>query len=115
MGLGRDRDVPPLDTIREGMELHEAQARLTPHIDHVVFQIKDYQWQGFQVIGILGKNGSPSCGVETTSFKSGFGPGEGIFVRMLRERFKAEKLEIAIKGVDDHRQEEAIAWVEARS
>lgn len=115
LGLGRDRDVPPLDSIREGLGLPEAQAKLIPFIDHVIFQIKDYQWQGFKVIGILGKNGSPSCGVETTYYKSDFGPGEGVFIRMLRERLQAEKLDIAIKGVDDHRQEEAIRWMQERA
>ncbi len=115
LGLGRDRDVPPLDTIREGLELPEAHARLKPHIDQIIHQIKEYQWQGFHVVGILGKNGSPSCGVETTSYKTGFGPGEGVFVRLLKERLRAEALEIGIKGIDDHRQEEAIDWVSKRT
>jgi predicted secreted protein len=114
LGLGRDRDVPPLDTIREALELPEAHARLKPLIDQVVHQIKEYQFQGFQIVGVLGKNGSPSCGVETTSVKSGQAPGQGVFIRLLRDRLKAEGLDIGIKGVDDHRQEEAVEWVSKR-
>jgi predicted secreted protein len=114
LGLGRDRDVPPLDTIREALELPDAHARLRPLIDDIVYQIKEYQFQGFEVIGILGKNGSPSCGVETSSFPNGQGPGEGVFVRLLRQRLTEEGLNIEIKGVDDYRQDESIQWVSER-
>lgn len=111
LGLGRDRDVPPLDTIREALELPEAADRLQPFLDQIIYMIREYQWQGFQIVGILGKNGSPSCGVETTSLKSGFAPGEGIFFRLLRKRLEKEGIQIGIKGVDDHRQQEAIDWL----
>jgi predicted secreted protein len=114
LGLGRDRDVPPLETIDEGLELPEAQVRLARLIDEIIFQIKEYQWQGFHIVGILGKNGSPSCGVETTSVRSRFGPGEGVFIRLLEQRLKAESLDIDVKGIDDHRQQEAVDWVSQR-
>jgi len=114
LGLGRDRDVPPLDTIREALELPDAHERLKPLISNIVHQIKEYQFQGFEVVGILGKNGSPACGVETTSLPEGQAPGKGVFVRLLRERLVAEGLDIEIKGVDDHRQDETIDWVAAR-
>jgi predicted secreted protein len=114
LGLGRDRDVPPLDTIREALELPDAHERLKPLIADIMYQIKEYQFQGFDVVGILGKNGSPACGVETTSLPGGEAPGEGVFVRLLRERLQVEGLDIRIKGVDDYRQEETISWVLAR-
>jgi len=114
LGLGRDRDVPPLDTIREALELPDAHERLAPLIENILYQIKEYQFQGFEVVGILGKNGSPACGVETTSLPGGQAPGEGVFVKLLRKRLQAESLNIGIKGIDDHRQEEAIAWILAR-
>ena len=41
-------------------------------------------------------------------------PGEGVFVRLLKESLEAEGLDISIKGVDDHRQEETTDWVLAR-
>jgi len=114
LGMGRDRDVPPLDTIREALELPDAEPRLRRLIDQVVYQLEEYRFQGFTVLGILGKNGSPSCGVETTSFKQGFGPGEGIFFRMLAETLKEKGLPIPIKGIDDHRQEETMKWLDER-
>ena len=112
LGLGRDRDVPPLDTIREALELPGAGERLNPLIDQVIYQIKEYLFQGFDVVGILGKNGSPACGVETTSFPAGQGPGEGVFIQHLKNRLETEGLNIPLKGVDDHRQEESIRWVQ---
>ncbi len=114
LGLGRDRDVPPLDTVREALELPDAQGRLQPVIDDIAYQIKEYQFQGFAVVGILGKNGSPACGVETTSLPEGEAPGEGVFIRLLKTRLRAEGLSIGIKGVDDHRQQETMAWLSQR-
>jgi predicted secreted protein len=111
LGLGRDRDVPPLETIRDALELTESAARLQPFLDQIVYIIKEYRWQGFQILGILGKNGSPACGVETTSLNTGPAPGEGIFIRLLRKRLEKEGLQIGIQGVDDHRQQEAIDWL----
>lgn len=114
LGLGRDRDVPPLETIREALELPDAHQRLSPLIDNIVYQIKEYRFQGFQVVGILGKNGSPACGVETTSVRGGQAPGPGVFARLLHARLQAEGLQIDLKGVDDYRQEETILWVSER-
>ena len=114
LGLGRDRDVPPLNTIREALEVPDAQERLRPLVDDMVYLIKEYQFQDVEILGILGKNGSPSCGVTTTHKEGDLVPGEGIFIRELRRRLAQQGLEIQLKGIDDHRQEEAIAWVRER-
>jgi predicted secreted protein len=114
LGLGRDRDVPPLETIREAIELPDARERLEHLVDQVLYQIREYRFQGLKILGILGKNGSPSCGVETTSFKHGPGPGRGVFIRLLTDRLQNENLSVDIKGVDDHRQQESIEWIMRR-
>ena len=114
LGLGRDRDVPPLETIREALELPEGQERLAPLIDDLIYQIKEYQFQGLEIVGILGKNGSPACGVETTNRAGRQGSGEGVFVELLKRRLEEEGLDIPIKGIDDYRQEETISWVKDR-
>lgn len=115
LGLGRDRDVPPLDTVRDALELPEAPGRLEPLIDAIVYQIREYQFQELEIVGIIGKNGSPACGVETTSLRGDQVSGEGVFVRLLKQRIRAEGLNVDLKGVDDHRQEETIAWVAKRA
>ncbi len=114
LGLGRDRDVPPLNTIREALEIPDAEERLQPLVDDMIYLIKEYQYQDVEIVGILGKNGSPSCGVETTHKEGKQVPGEGILIRELRKKLAREGLDIGLKGIDDHRQEEAIAWVRER-
>ncbi|MEA2064435.1 MAG: hypothetical protein U9P14_12095, partial [Gemmatimonadota bacterium] len=111
---GRDRDMPPLNTIREGLELPQGQARLQELVKDIIYVIKEYRFQGFHIVGILGKNGSPSCGVTRTSIEGKQAPGEGVFIRVLRQALEAENLDIDIKGIDDHAQEKVIAWVEER-
>ncbi len=114
LGLGRDRDVPPLNTIREALEIPDAQKRLKPLVDDMVYLIKEYRYQEVEILGMLGKNGSPSCGVETTHKEGEHVPGQGILIRELRKGLAREGLDIELKGIDDHRQEEAIAWVQER-
>jgi predicted secreted protein len=111
LGLGRDRGAAR--TIREALERSDSHLRLARLVDQVVYQIKEYQSQGFHVIGILGKNGSPTCGVRTLRGQV-FGPEEGVFMRLLRQLLEAEGLQIGIKGIDDHCQEETIEWVSKR-
>jgi predicted secreted protein len=115
LGLGRDRDEPVLESIREGLQLPGARKPLDAVVQDVIFQIKEYRFQGFEIVGIVGKNGSPSCGVESSYAGGKHVDGiEGIFIMRLREALKNEKLDVPIKGVDDHRQEETIAWLKQR-
>ncbi len=114
LGLGRARDASPLPTIRERLESAESHVRLGYLIDQVVYQIKEYQAQGFRIIGILGKNGSPTCGVRMTRHMTLPGAPEGVFIRLLRQRLKAEGFDICIKGIDDHRQQHATEWILTR-
>ncbi len=114
LGLGRDRDEPPVDTIREALSVPEGRRRLARLTEPVIFMLQEYRWQGIQVLGILGKNGSPSCGVETTSKEGKFGPGEGVFFEVLRQELARRGIEVPIKGIDDHRQAETIEWLKQR-
>jgi predicted secreted protein len=100
LGLGRDRGVPPLPTIREKLELPESQLQLGILAGQVIDQINEYRRHGFHVIGILAKEGSPTCGAS-----------DGVFLRLLRQRLSGEGLDIGIKGIDDQSQQEAIEWV----
>jgi len=111
LGLGRARDTSPLETIRERLESAESHVRLGCLIDQIVYQIKEYNAQGFRIIGILGKNGSPTCGVRTTRHLTLFDAPEGVFIRLLRQRLKGEGFDICIKGIDDHCQRQATEWI----
>ena len=112
LGLGRR-------SVRPGLESAEGREHLGLIIDDLIYEIRQYQLQGFRVVGILGKEGSPACGVTTTWWegpdKEGPGEGEGVFLRLIRERLEQEKLDIPICGMADHEQERAIQWVLERA
>ncbi len=114
LGLGRDRDEPGVSTIREGLHLPGAKPLLASLIEDVIFQIKEYQFQGFRILGILGKNGSPSCGVERSPSGGKQVKLPGAFIQPLREALRAEKLDVPVRGVEDHHQEVIISWLKQR-
>jgi len=107
LGLGRK-------AVREGLETEEGHAHLHQLIDDLIYEIREYQFQGFDVIGILGKQGSPACGVTRTWLDGRQQDGQGVFIRLLKERLAAENLDIEVEGVADHEQEAAIKWVKER-
>lgn len=46
----------------------------------LVRQIQQYLFHGFEVLGVIGVDRSPSCGVETTSISGFEAQGEGVFM-----------------------------------
>lgn len=111
LGLGRQRATPPLATIRERLQLPDSQVRLGRLVEQVVYQIREYRAQGFRILGILGKNGSPTCGVRVGTLCKDRGAREGIFIHLLKQRLHAEGLDVAIHGIDEDCQQRAIDWV----
>ena len=106
LGLGRF-------DVRVGLEHPAGMARLQRIIDDLIFTIQEYQFQGMVVVGIIGKEGSPSCGVSQTWYnESGHGDGREVFIRELKKKLKQHKLNIPVIGVADHKQEETIEWLE---
>ena len=90
-------------------------ARLQRILDDVIFTIKEYQYQEFEVVAIMGKQGSPACGVTETWYnESGHGPGEGVYIRELKKRLAGENMDIPVHGIADFKQEEAIEWLKKR-
>ena len=107
VGLGRR-------AVRVGLESPAGNARLQRLIDDLVFTIREYLFQGFQVVGILGKQGSPACGVTRTWLDERQQDGQGVYVREMKKRLAAEELEIPVIGVADFEQDKAIDWLETR-
>ena len=105
LGLGRF-------DVRVGLEHPAGMERLQRIIDDLIFTIQEYQFQGMEIVGVIGKEGSPSCGVNQTWYNdTGHGDGQGVFIRELKEKLKHNKLVIPVLGVADHKQEEAIDWL----
>jgi predicted secreted protein len=65
----------------------------------LIYQIKQYQLNGFTVIGMLGINGSPTCGVET-SWANGKETAEnGILIKVFKDECSDQGVNIPIRGI----------------
>ncbi|MFO7671967.1 MAG: hypothetical protein R6W31_20080 [Bacteroidales bacterium] len=107
LGLGRF-------DVRVGMESPAGRQRLERLIDDQIFTMLEYLFQGFEIVGILGKQGSPACGVTRTWLDNLQQDGQGVWIRELKKRLIKEKLDIPVHGVADHKQEDSIKWLEER-
>jgi predicted secreted protein len=106
LGLGRF-------DVRVGLEHPAGMERLQRLIDDLIFTIREYLFQGMEVVAVIGKEGSPSCGVKQTWYnEGGHGDGQGVFIRELKEKLALGKLDIPVIGVADYKQEDVIDCLE---
>jgi predicted secreted protein len=77
----------------------------------LVEQIGAYRGCGIHVLGILGKNGSPSCGVEETWAK-GVRSGSGAFIEELAAELSERGVVIELAGIHDGEPDKALAIVD---
>jgi predicted secreted protein len=115
-GLGRDRDEPEMEYLSQALRMPLTRERIRQLAEQVVFQMKEYRFQGFTMIGVLGKDGSPSCGVDITYYpeidpKRIFGPGQGVFIEELKALMKEAGLELPVKGTEDKKWRDTIDWI----
>ena len=103
--LGGTRVVTVENTrIRKEMSSGEPNAKLRVLADQVLWQIAEYSRNGFDILGVIGCNRSPNCGVDSTSKEDIEVPGHGLFMEMLMEGVSSMGLDIpfiGIKGSDD--------------
>jgi predicted secreted protein len=97
--------------IRSALDSRPARAACRLLARDLVYQVRQYLSCGVRVLGILGKNGSPSCGVETT-WRHEQGPGMGVFVEELRAELDAQGVKIEMVGIMDAEPSEALAAVD---
>ena len=75
--------------------------------EQVVRQVEEYRRYGFEVLGLIGNDGSPACGVKRTWYHgSGAGPGEGAFIRAVREALEAKDIRLPFVAVADREWDE---------
>ena len=97
---GGERPVVVENTrIRRAMGQPEAAARLRELMSQVVRQIREYRKHGFAVLGIVGVDRSPCCGVNTTSDQDRELPGQGVFIAALQTAMVAAGLTVPVIGV----------------
>lgn len=97
---GADRPVTVENTrIRRAMEKGEPNAKLQLLISLVLEQIEEYEKHGFEIVGIVGANRSPNCGVETTSEDDAETEGMGLFMSGIRDELKRRGYGIPMTGL----------------
>lgn len=119
LGLGRQgQDCNIIDgtykhedgEVYDQLSVPDGRVYLKKVAQNIVFQIKEYRKYGFQVLGILGIIGSPSCGVNITYYK-GVTSGNGALIEEIINALEAEGLNIPIKGISELNVEESLAAV----
>ena len=110
---GRMRDGADIG-IREALIEEKGHTTCRDLVRQVIADVKDYQKHGFQVIGVVGNDGSPACGVDITHYVDrGEGPGPGAFMIVLREELTKCGLDLPFVALRDHEWSERAARVKA--
>ncbi len=106
--LGGSREVVQENSrIRMAMDQEKAIETLNMLVKQLIHQISEYLKYGFDIIGIIGINRSPSCGVETTSKEGAEIAGQGVFIEALQQEFSKRKLHLKFIGIKASEPEEA--------
>ena len=108
---GGERPVVAENTrIRRAMEKDGPRQKREALADLVAEQVQEYHKHGFQVLGIMGANRSPNCGLETTSDFDREVEGRGAFMEAIAQRLEAAGISVpmlGLKGSDDAAQKVA--------
>jgi len=97
---GGERPVIVENTrIRQALKKSSATQTIKSLVNQIVIQIEEYQRNGFTVLGIIGIDRSPSCGVNTTSINNQEVEGEGVFIEALRGELEKRSVHIDIVGI----------------
>lgn len=75
--------------------------------ESLVSQVEEYQRNGFKVLGAVGINGSPTCGVETSWSDNRETEEMGVFLRILFAGFERRGIVIPMRGIKAYEPERA--------
>lgn len=102
---GADAPVVVENTrIRTEMKKDIPNTQLDQLADYVVYEILEYIKYGFKIVGIIGANRSPNCGVDTTLDNNTETNGMGLFMEKISYRLSEKNISIpmvGLKGTDD--------------
>lgn len=115
LGLDRELDESTKPTVEsedsrvfERMSEDNSKALCKKIANNIVYQIKEYQKHNFEVIGLIGINGSPTCGIET-AWAEGMETNEnGVFIKLLRDELWKNKISIKMIGIKANNPELAV-------
>lgn len=94
--------------IRKSMKRPSSTKIMNVLVQQLIYQIEEYTCNGFKVLGIIGMNRSPSCGVNTTSMNNQEVEGEGVFVRALREELEKKDIHLKMIGIKGQEKEKTL-------
>lgn len=121
-GLGLDRGDPEganRPVIVENTRIRSALGQAAPArilaglVEQAVFQVEQYRRHGFQVLGVVGIDRSPSCGVETTSDRDAEVSGRGVFLEALAAELMHRGIDLPMIGVKASQPAASLARLEA--
>ena len=118
LGLNRNDDqgakrnlLTENSRIRECLETNENILKIHGYVQEIIREIKEYIKYGFTIIGILGVNRSPSCGVNTTSKGNEEIKGMGVLMNILNEELKNEGIHLPMIGTKTSQVSESVELV----
>lgn len=94
--------------IRELMSEKGNVRILQQKAEEMVVQIQEYQKYDFEVLGLIGVDRSPSCGIETTSKNGAEERGKGVFMEILSETLEKQGIAIRMIGTKTSEKEKSI-------
>lgn len=98
--------------IRHDMEKNESIEIINNIVNQLLFQIEQYKQNGFTILGVIGINRSPSCGVNTTSKNNKEVEGEGILIEILREKLEKKGINIDMIGIKATETDETLKLIQ---
>ena len=106
LGLGRGEGAE----IYDQLSAPEKRQHLEVFTQKVLVLVREYRKYGFQVLGVLGIDGSPCCGVDLMYYQ-GERPGTGAFMEELIPVLEKESPPVPVRGIKDAELEAAVALI----
>jgi predicted secreted protein len=97
--------------IADLMNEENAIAFCSDLVSDIIDQIIDYENHGFEIIGVLGINGSPTCGVESGWKDNKETDKPGVFIQLLKTELEKLNLSIPFAGIKAYEPDKAIKVV----
>ncbi|MCP4179678.1 MAG: DUF523 domain-containing protein [bacterium] len=107
LGLSRKNEGGSLEPLtaentRIRKLLYEKSAfnKLEKIVDAILYQILEYKKYFFEIVGIIGIDPSPSCGVNSTSKDNIEVQGKGVFIELLEQKLMKNGIYIKKTGIN---------------
>ena len=97
--------------IRNALKTEPNLKKLTNLVSQTLYQIEEYRLHGFEIIGVIGVNRSPSCGINTTSDQNKEVLGSGLFMELLQSKLAEREIDIDFIGIKTSAYEDSILKV----